>query len=165
MDLGPEPATTSPGIAAAGKPSRGQERMIARDVMTPHPVTVTVAATVADAAAMLRDLEIRHLPVVDGGMLVGMLSDRDLKGIDLLGLLDVEDAGAVRAQLSIPVVQVMSSDVVYVEPETDLSEVVATMIETKVGAIPVIEPVTREVVGIVSYIDMLRVLQDALDEE
>ena len=139
--------------------------MIARDIMTPDPVTVTVTATVADAAAMLRDLEIRHLPVVDGGMLVGMLSDRDLKGIDLLGLLDVEDAGAVRAQLAIPVVKLMSSDVVYAEPETDLSEVVATMIETKVGAIPVIEPVTREVVGIVSYIDMLRVLQDALDEE
>ena len=153
------------GRGGGGLSRTEEERMIARDVMTPHPVTVTVGATVADATAILRDLEIRHLPVVDGGMLVGMLSDRDLKGVDLLALLDVEDAGAMRAQLAMPVVQIMSSDVVYAEPETDLSEVVATMIETRVGAIPVIEAATREVVGIVSYIDLLRVLQDALDEE
>lgn len=139
--------------------------MIARDIMTPDPVTVTVSATVADAAAILRELEIRHLPVVDDGMLVGMLSDRDLKGVDLLGLLDVEDAGAIRAQLATPVVHLMSTDVVSVEPDTDLSDVVAAMIETKVGAIPVIEPATREVVGIVSYIDVLRVLFDSLDED
>jgi acetoin utilization protein AcuB len=139
--------------------------MTAREIMTPNPITVTVGATVADAAALLRDLEIRHLPVVDNGALVGMLSDRDLKGVDLLGLLDVEDTDAIRAQLATPVIHLMSPEVVYVDPETDLGEVVAAMIETKVGAIPVIEPATREVVGIVSYIDLLRVLLDALDEE
>jgi acetoin utilization protein AcuB len=133
--------------------------------MTPDPVTVTVGASVADAAAILRDLEIRHLPVVDGGQLVGMISDRDLKGFDLLELLDVQDAGALRAQLATPVVRLMSTDLVFVEADTGLSDVVAAMIETKVGALPVIDPRTREVVGIVSYIDVLRAVLDSLEED
>ena len=58
-----------------------------------------------------------------------------------------------------PVVNVMSSDVIFVEPETDVSEVVDLLIESKVGAIPVIRPDTRSVVGVVSYIDVLRALQ------
>ena len=59
----------------------------------------------------------------------------------------------------------MSSDVIYVEPETDLSEVVALLLEHKIGAIPVVQPDTRAVVGIVSYIDVLRAVQDALEDD
>ena len=139
--------------------------MIASDIMTRDPVTVSVGATVADAAAILRDLDVRHLPVVDRGVLVGILSDRDLRGFDVHGVLDTEDLGALRARRVTPVVHVMSSDVVSVEPDTDLSDIVAVMLETRVGAIPVIEPSTREVVGIVSYIDVLRAFQGVLDEE
>ena len=141
------------------------ERMIARDIMTANPVTVSPGATVADAVAILRDVAIRHLPVVDNGTLVGMLSDRDLKDVDALGLLDALDPGAIRAQLATPIVKVMSADVIVVEPDTDVSEIVETMIETKVGAVPVVDPATREVVGIVSYIDVLRALLESLDEE
>jgi len=64
-----------------------------------------------------------------------------------------------------PVVNVMSSDVIFVEPETDVSEVVDLLIESKVGAIPVIRPDTRSVVGVVSYIDVLRALQGTLEDE
>ena len=139
--------------------------MITRDIMTRDPVTISVTATLADAAAVLRDLDIRHLPVVDRGVLVGMLSDRDLRSLDPYGLLDMENPGAARARLITPVVHVMTPDVVFVEPDTDLSEVVALMLETRVGAIPVIDPATREVVGIVSYIDVLRMLQGVLERE
>jgi acetoin utilization protein AcuB len=59
----------------------------------------------------------------------------------------------------------MSSDVICVEPETDLSDVVALLLEHKIGAIPVVDPDTRAVVGIVSYIDVLRAVQDSLEEE
>jgi acetoin utilization protein AcuB len=59
----------------------------------------------------------------------------------------------------------MSSDVIFVEPETEVSDVVGLLLEHKVGALPVIRPDTREVVGIISYIDVLRALQDRLEEE
>jgi acetoin utilization protein AcuB len=132
--------------------------------MTVNPVTVIPQASIAEVWDLMRELEIRHLPVVEGGALVGMLSDRDLAHLDMTRLLTVEGADALRRELTTPVVNVMSSDVVFVEPDTALSEVVGFLLETRVGALPVVEPDTREVVGIVSYIDVLRVLQDLLDE-
>ena len=127
--------------------------MIARDLMTPNPMTVTPQASIADAWELMRELEIRHVPVVEDGALVGMLSDRDLARLDIARML------------AMPIVNVMSSDVIAIEPETELSEVVELLLEHKVGALPVIRSDTRKVVGIVSYIDVLRAVQDRLEEE
>jgi acetoin utilization protein AcuB len=59
----------------------------------------------------------------------------------------------------------MSSDVICVEPETELADVVELLLEHKIGALPVVRPDTRELIGIVSYIDVLRGLRDRLEEE
>ena len=139
--------------------------MTARDLMTPNPMTVTPQASIAEAWDLMRELDIRHVPVVQGGALVGMLSDRDLARLDVARLLTAEGADALRRELGTPVVNVMSSDVIFVEPETEVSDVVALLLEHKVGAIPVVRADTRGVVGIVSYVDVLRVLQDLLEEE
>ena len=139
--------------------------MTARDLMTPNPVTVSPRATVAEAWDLMRELEIRHVPVVEDGALVGMLSDRDLARLDVARLLTAEGADALRRELATPVIEVMSSDVIFVELETELSDVVGLLIEHRVGAIPVVRPDTRDVVGIVSYVDVLRAVQDLLEEE
>jgi acetoin utilization protein AcuB len=139
--------------------------MRAGALMTTRPVTVTTNATIAEALDLMRDLDIRHVPVVERGVLVGMLSDRDLAYLDVGASLTDGGAAKLRRELSTPVVKAMSSDVIYVEPETDLSEVVALLLEHKIGAVPVVEPDTRAVVGIVSYVDVLRAVQDALGED
>jgi acetoin utilization protein AcuB len=105
------------------------------------------------------------VPVVEHGALVGMLSDRDLAYLDVGASLTEAGATRLRRELSTPVVKAMSSDVIYVEPETDVSEVVALLLEHKIGAVPVVHPDSRAVVGIVSYIDVLRAVQDALEED
>jgi acetoin utilization protein AcuB len=133
--------------------------------MTPEPATVTPQATVAEVWDLMRERDIRHVPVVADGTLVGMLSDRDLAYLDITELLATEGADAVQRELRTPVVKLMSSDVLHVETETDLSDVIGLMLESKVGAIPVVRPGSREIVGIVSYVDVLRVFQDLLDEE
>jgi CBS domain-containing protein len=51
-----------------------------------------------------------------------------------------------------------------VDPEPDLGDVVDLMIESKVGAIPVVLPDTREIVGIASYVDVLRAVQDLVTD-
>ena len=94
-----------------------------------------------------------------------MLSDRDLASLDVGRVLTTEGADALRRALAAPVVAAMSSDVISVEPEADLGDVIDLMIENKVGAIPVVLPDTREVVGIVSYIDVLRAVQELVSEE
>jgi acetoin utilization protein AcuB len=139
--------------------------MNAHDLMTPNPATVTRQSTVADALDIMRELDVRHVPVVHDGVLVGMLSDRDVAHIDVARLLSTEGADALRRELVAPVVTVMRSDVIFVEPDTDVNDVVELLIENKIGAIPVVRSDTREVVGIVSYIDALRALVDLLQPE
>jgi acetoin utilization protein AcuB len=138
--------------------------MEARDVMTPSPVTVTPQATLAEVWDLMREVDIRHVPVVEAGALVGMLSDRDLASLDVARVLTAEGTDALRRALATRVITVMSSDVVSVEAEDDLAEVVDLMLERKVGAIPVVRPDTGHVVGIVSYIDVLRAVRELVAE-
>ena len=139
--------------------------MTAHDLMTANPATVTPQSTVAEAWDLMRELDVRHMPVIQDGALVGMLSDRDLAYLNVGALLTEQGADAVRRQLATPVIKVMRPDVICVEPETDLSDVVELLIEHKIGAVPVIRPGTQAVVGIVSYIDVLRAVQAGLADD
>jgi len=145
---------------------RGKENlMTARDLMTPNPVTVAPQARVVEVWDLMRELEIRHVPVVEDGALVGMLSDRDPARLDMFRMLASDGADALRQELATPIVKVMNSDVIVVEPETGLDEIIELLLEHKVGALPVVRQDGYEVVGIVSYIDVLRALRDRLEEE
>ncbi len=136
--------------------------MTVSELMTPDPVTVAPQASLADVWDLMRDLAIRHVPVLDRGALVGMVSDRDIARLDLTAVLTLDGAAALRDELARPVVRVMSADVISVETETELADAIALLIEHKVGALPVVRPDTRELVGILSYIDVLRAYQDSL---
>jgi CBS domain-containing protein len=139
--------------------------MKARDVMTPNPIAVTPEATLAEVWDLMREADIRHVPVVQAGVLVGMVSDRDLASLDVARVLTTDGADALRRALATPVVTIMSSDVIFVEMEDDLDDVIELMLEHKVGAIPVVRRDTRDVMGIVSYIDVLRGIQHLVAEE
>lgn len=113
----------------------------------------------------MREVEVRHVPVVQGGALVGMLSDRDLARVDMGRLLKVEGANALRQELATPIAQIMTSDVISVEPDTEVGDVIGLLIDHKIGALPVVEAESQEVLGIISYVDVLRALQGLLEEE
>jgi acetoin utilization protein AcuB len=119
---------------------------------------------VREAARLLQTLDIRHLPVVDEeGALVGMLSDRDLRGMAvpqtpgkaLPG--DGHDGHDGHDGMDAHVATLMTADVLSVQAEDDVSAVIDVMIENKVGAVPVIDG-DGALVGIVSYVDILREL-------
>ncbi|HTO10856.1 MAG TPA: CBS domain-containing protein [Candidatus Binatia bacterium] len=136
--------------------------MTARELMTENPAIVPPQATIAQAWDLMRELDIRHLPVVEGGVVVGMLSDRDVGSLDVGRALTEEGADGLRRRLTRPVSQLMSTDVVAAEPETDVSELITLFLEQKVGAIPVVLADSQQLVGIVSYIDILRAVQELL---
>ena len=136
--------------------------MSAQDLMTPNPVTVTSKASVAEVLDLMREQEIRHVPVVDGDTVVGILSDRDLAHCDITRLLTVDGAEALRRELSMPVVNLMSSDVIAVGPEAELIDVIDLLLEHRVGAVPVVRPETGELIGIISFVDVLEALRDSL---
>jgi CBS domain-containing protein len=86
--------------------------------MTDRPVTIPPTTTIADAHHLMRARHFRHLPVVDGGVICGVVSDRDLQLFESLAL------GAPDAHL---VEEVMISDPLTVAPATPLDEVVNAM--------------------------------------
>jgi CBS domain-containing protein len=145
--------------------ANGGVSMTAHDLMTPNPSTVAPQASIAEAWDLMRELDVRHIPVVEHDALVGMLSDRDIGRFDVARLLTEKGADALRRQLARPVIEFMSTDVVAAEPETSVSDLVTLFLEHKIGAIPIVTPDARRIVGIVSYIDVLRVLQDVLEED
>jgi CBS domain-containing protein len=138
--------------------------MIASEVMTRDPISVGPDTTVAQVWDIMREMEIRHVPIVERGKLLGIVSDRDLARLDVAGILTADGADALRQELSTPVVQIMSADVISIDTETELSEAVELLIDHKIGALPVVEPDSRELAGILSYIDVLKALQDHLED-
>jgi len=130
----------------------------AHDVMTEDPATIPMTAPVGDAVRLLQTLDIRHLPVVDDeGTLVGMLSDRDLRSLTIPNVLGEQYLGEIQTALEAPVSSIMSSDVVAVELEDEVSLIIELMLENKIGAVPVVDS-DDSLVGIVSYVDILRQL-------
>jgi CBS domain-containing protein len=126
--------------------------MQARDVMTPKPLTGDVKSTLSDVMETMLDKDIRHLPIVAGDELVGMVSDRDLRQFSRTLLAD---SARAKARLAAPISSMMSGDVLTADPEDDIDELIELMVENRVGAIPIVTG-DGALVGIVSYVDILR---------
>lgn len=129
------------------------------DLMTKNPAILTMQSSVGEAIGMLTGLDVRHLPVVsEDGAVVGMVSDRDLRALSLPRVIDEQWLGDFRIALETPIASVMSSDVIMVEEEAETREIIELMLEHKIGAVPVTDE-EGTLVGIVSYMDILRELQ------
>jgi CBS domain-containing protein len=119
------------------------------EVMTNNVRYVEVDDSLHEAIAAMHDLDVRHIPVLDEGELVGILSDRDLRAYEAaVGEDDPEN-------LEVPVAEVMNTNVQTIGPEAELVDVIDLMVEHRIGAVPVVDASTRDLVGIVSYIDVL----------
>jgi CBS domain-containing protein len=131
----------------------------AEDVMTRNPVTLDITSTVQDAADMMWAAEVRHIPVVEHGTLVGMLSDRDLRSYMLPRPERIFRADEERARMAVSVSVVIPSDVTTVRADTPVAELLDILLEEKIGAVPVLAPDTGDLIGVVSYIDVLRAVR------
>jgi acetoin utilization protein AcuB len=138
--------------------------MIAEDVMTPKPTTVTEDVGIGDALSLLSEAGIRHLPVVRGREVVGILSDRDFGNLGVSMISNTYGYDQLRARLSQPVSVLMTGGVITVGRDADVAEVVELMVEEKLSAVPVVETGTQELAGIVSYVDVLRAALPLLGE-
>lgn len=128
-------------------------------IMTREVISTTPSESIRAALLKIEDQDIRHLPVLDDGRLVGMISDRDLREQRLPLMEEIEDPDYADNLLSAPISSVMSGDVLSVDTGESLRAAVDLMIEYKVGAVPVVDRHTEQLVGIVSYIDVLRALR------
>ncbi len=136
--------------------------MIANELMTENPRTLRMDETLGDAVQAMQSMEVRHLPVVDEqGDLVGIVSDRDLGRYMLQFEEGREAQEAILARSRTSVASIMSTDVASVDEDAELEEIVEAMLDHHVGAIPVVDG-EGKVAGIVSYVDVLRAIQQGL---
>ena len=128
-------------------------RRTVRYFMTSVVTVVDLETSIRDATALLKKHDIRHLPVLDGKRLVGLVSERELNLIRAFPVIDMDSAS---------VGDVMAEEVYSVPPDTPLVEVARTMADHKYGSALVVEG--DDVVGIFTTVDALNALKTALTE-
>ncbi len=125
--------------------------MAVEQCMTRSLFSIGPEESVARARSLMQEHDIRHLPVVRGRQLVGMLTDRD---VQLVALLDDIDRRLVTVS------DAMSTAVYAVAPDTPLEQVVTEMAHRKFGSAVVMRG--HEVVGIFTTVDACRALASVL---
>jgi acetoin utilization protein AcuB len=134
-----------------------EEKMPVQDWMTTDPITITQDTSVMKASQIMRENNIRHLPVLDeDSKLVGIVSDRDLKEASpsKATTLDVHELYYLLSELKVK--DIMSRNVITVSPNDTIERAAVIMLERKVTGLPVVDD--GEVVGILAQGDVFRVL-------
>jgi acetoin utilization protein AcuB len=116
--------------------------------MTPAPVCISIDADLDSAVALMQEHSIRHLPVMDGDALAGVVSERDLAMVESL---------IPEEWQRVSVAEAMSPHPYAVPPDAPLSAVAKHMADEKIGCAVVKQPEGR-VVGLFTTTDALRVL-------
>lgn len=116
-----------------------------QEVMTRDVQTISPQETVQRAAQMMDELNVGAIPVLDGGKLVGMITDRDIT---------VRSVAAGQAPGATRVGDVMSTDVRTCTTRQTVDEVLGQMGDVQIRRVPVIDEDSQQVVGIVSLGDM-----------
>jgi CBS domain-containing protein len=98
---------------------------------------------------------IRHLPVLQGGKLVGVVSQRDLLAHSLTKALDFEAAHRRAFLRSVDVAEAMTRDVIAVAPDTPIEEAARLLLRHRIGCLPVVER-DGAPVGLVTETDLIR---------
>ena len=138
--------------------------LLARDWMTRKLVTLSPEASVAEALTLCRERRIRHIPILEEGRLVGIVSDRDLRDASP-ALGDAERASALQ---EIRVGDVMTREVSTADPQDSIENLAQEMYELKIGSLPVVAEgpmvdeglavAEEELLGIVTSSDVMRAL-------
>ncbi|MFN7685039.1 MAG: CBS domain-containing protein [Oligoflexia bacterium] len=119
--------------------------------MTAFPHSIRRDQPITVAVDMMREYRIRHLPVQDGGKLLGVLTDRDVKL-----------AASFKGADKLIVEDVMTPDAFTVPPEAPADKVAAEMAAHKYGC-AIVQQANGKVVGIFTAVDGMRVLGEMLE--
>lgn len=136
--------------------------MRVRDVMVPDPVTLNEEDHLDLADDIMALGRIRHLPVARDGVVIGLVSQRDLFRAAASSALRLRRPAQHTWLERILVRDVMSVPPITTEPDADVRQVVAVMLEKKIGCLPVVSS-EGQLVGLVSETDCLRILKRILD--
>ncbi|HSM00624.1 MAG TPA: CBS domain-containing protein [Candidatus Limnocylindria bacterium] len=126
--------------------------------MTRKVIAMSPKDTVRDANRVLQENRIHHLPVVEGGELVGIVSDTDLRKW-VLREEKINEGGTVTRRTGL-LEEIMTRDVITMSPEDTIEDALLILHRRRFGALPVVEG--RKLVGIITKADILAAFVDTL---
>jgi CBS domain-containing membrane protein len=134
---------------------------LASEIMTRDVVTLEERQTLENLEHAMRALRFRHMPVVDGRRLIGLVSQRDLLRTSASSLLPARREQAEFLSKQFAVGDVMTRDIQTVHPDTPLSEVTRMMRRNQLGCLPVVEA-ENTLVGIITEADFVKLCERLL---
>jgi len=126
--------------------------------MTRKVIAMSPKDTIRDANRVLQENRIHHLPVVEGGELVGIVSDTDLRKW-VLREEKINEGGKVTRRTGL-LEEVMTRDVITMSPEDTIEDALLILHKNRFGALPVVEG--RRLVGVITKADILAAFVDTL---
>jgi acetoin utilization protein AcuB len=135
--------------------------LLVSDYMSENPITIEPEEPLMRALEIIRLRGVRRLPVAVGGMLVGLITEGDIKRAEPSTLTDSQEE-FTRVMEGTPISRIMISKPVTTTADTPLMEAAEIMLNTKYGALPVVAG--GRVVGILTDNDLTRALVDLMRE-
>ena len=129
-------------------------------MMQTQILTATPDMTLADVQRLMREHHIRHVPVVSGKRLVGIMTDRDLREASPSPATTLTRGEIAYQMATTPVEPCMTKDVVWIGPDMDMVQATRVLLQGKCGCLPVVDYGT--LVGIITEMDCLRAFLDAI---
>jgi CBS domain-containing protein len=124
-----------------------------RDIMDEKIVTISAGDTLSTAEDIMTLGRVRHMPVVQGGKLVGVVSERDLLRASLSDLIEFGSEHRRAFLQVVEIARVMSTPPIVIEPDATVEEAARVMVEKKIGCLPVVGGDT--LVGMLTQTDVL----------
>ncbi len=131
--------------------------MLVKNWMSKNVITVSVDDTMQDAMKLLKEHDIRMLPVMKKGKLVGIVTDRDLKRASASDATTLEVHELLYLLTKIKVKDIMTKDPITVPPDYTAEETAQVLLGNKISGAPVVDD-DGQVVGTITQTDLFRVL-------
>jgi acetoin utilization protein AcuB len=144
----------------SGASRKQAEQTQVRQYMTPQPESLDASQSLLEAVLLLRKSGFRHIPVMEGGCLAGVISERDLWRFSPTMLIPLSQKDYNRVFEETAIGKVMTREPHTIAPEAPLTEAVDLMFQNRLGCLPVME--ADRLVGIITVRDMLRALNDLI---
>src|SRR5688572_6109769 len=157
---GPQPACSAPSFHIPSpkfpQPQLALDSpMLVRAKMTPDVITASPDTSLADALKLTRGNRIRHLPVVQDGQLVGLVTDRDLRlAMPPVWASDTDHQDLRNALTTRTVGEFMVKAIITTTPDAPIEDAARQLYEHRIGCLPVLD--AGEMVGIITETDVLR---------
>lgn len=131
------------------------EKILVKDWMTSPAITITPDAHLADAYKLLKERNIRRLPVVEKSKLVGIVTLGDIRRLSPLGTPKMLEQDHTIAQTTVS--RVMTTNVMTIPFDATLSEAASVLLDLKIGGLPVVDD-DDELVGMITEADLFHCL-------